>query len=168
MARSSRQPGECPLSRRAETSVKELTEMRKFFYGTAILLLAAGMAFAQSSTTPDQSTTPSQSASQSSSSNTIQGCLSGSDNNFTLTDQSGKTYVLKAEGQDLKAHVGHTVSVQGRPMSASESGAASSTGAASTSASSGQESFHVDSVQMISDKCQSGGGATPSASSTSP
>jgi hypothetical protein len=55
--------------------------MRKFFYGTSILMLAAGMAFAQS-TTPDQSTSPSSGQS----SNSIQGCLSGSDNNFTLTD----------------------------------------------------------------------------------
>ena len=87
--------------------------MRKFFYGTSILLLAAGMAFAQSTT--DQSTQPSQS------SNSIQGCLSGSDNNFTLVDQNGKTWALHvADGQNLKDHVGHTVAVEGRPMSASE------------------------------------------------
>src|SRR5919108_3464269 len=112
--------------------------MRKFFYGTAILLLTASMAFAQTSTTPDQtappssqtpSTTPDQTAPSSSqtptssqSGNSIQGCLSGSDPNYTLTDQSCKTWMLQADGQDLKSHVGHTVGITGQPAAAGEAG----------------------------------------------
>src|ERR1041385_5732411 len=95
--------------------------MRKTSLITAILLLSAVWAVAQTSpssspqsTTPDassqqstspSSTSPSQQPSSStttqttttqttetSSGNSIEGCLSGSAGNWTLTDQSGKTY----------------------------------------------------------------------------
>ena len=60
------------------------------------LLLAGAMSVAQTtpSTTPDQTqtTTSSQSTATSGGQMTVQGCLRGSDGNWTLTDQSGTTW----------------------------------------------------------------------------
>lgn len=43
----------------------------------------------------------------------VEGCLSGSDGNYTITDSQGATYQLKGKDSDLSKHVGHKVRVQG-------------------------------------------------------
>src|SRR6478735_7114592 len=159
--------------------------MRKTFLITAILLLSAAWAVAQTSpstpqsTTPDtssqQPTTPSTSPSQqpatpdtsstttqttttqttqtsSNSSTSIEGCLSGSAGNFTLTDQSGKTWQLAGDTSKLSDHVGHQVRLMGTDTSASAAGGPSSgataTGAGAAAAT--QSTFNVTKVKMIS------------------
>lgn len=63
----------------------------------ATIVLAAGMALAQTSATPS----------------TVQGCLSGANGNFTFTDQSGKSWTLTGSTDNLKDHVGNTVQITG-------------------------------------------------------
>jgi cytoskeletal protein RodZ len=155
--------------------------MRKTYLITAILLLSAVWAAAQttpqstnpggstapqtspSSTSPSQQpatsdtssttqTTTTQTTQTSTESNAIEGCLSGSAGNFTLTDQSGKTWQLAGDTAKLGDHVGHQVRISG-----SEAGGASTPGApagAGTGASSGaQPTFTVKNVKMISSSC---------------
>ncbi|HEY2362899.1 MAG TPA: hypothetical protein VGK36_17390 [Candidatus Angelobacter sp.] len=165
--------------------------MRKTSLITAILLLSAVWAVAQTSpssspqsTAPQQSTSPSSTSpsqqpaapdasstttqttttqttqTSSDSGNSIEGCLNGSAGNWTLTDQSGKTYQLSGDTSKLSDHVGHHVRLMGtdNSSSASSSGsspssssASSATGAGSSSGS--QPTFTVQKVKMISSSC---------------
>ena len=164
--------------------------MRKTSLITAILLLSAVWAVAQTSpssspqsSTPDassqqqptspSSTSPSQqpaapdasstttqtTQTSSDSANSIEGCLNGSAGNWTLTDQSGKTYQLSGDTSKLSDHVGHQVRIMGtdNSSSASSSGStgsspsSSATGASSSSGS--QPTFTVQKVKMISSTC---------------
>ncbi|MGB9120789.1 MAG: hypothetical protein WCE73_09230 [Candidatus Angelobacter sp.] len=170
--------------------------MRKTSLITAILLLSAVWAVAQTSpssspqsTTPDtssqtspSSTSPSQqpatpdasstttqttttqtTQTSSDSGNSIEGCLNGSAGNWTLTDQSGKTWQLAGDTSKLSDNVGHQVRITGTDNSgsASSSGSmgsspssssgSSATGAGSSSGS--QSTFTVKKVKMISSSC---------------
>src|SRR5205807_4768681 len=96
------------LPRGRNIRVKEL-QMRKLFYFTSILLVSAGMTFAQSSTGSSGSTPADQSGaaatstgSPSSDQTTLTGCISKSGDNFILTDQNGTPY--KLDGSGLDAH----------------------------------------------------------------
>ncbi len=154
--------------------------MRKTYLITATLLLSAVWAVAQStpsspsspqsttpgasspssmpqSSAPDSSTSTTQTtttSSQTSTDTSIEGCLSGSSGNFTLTDQSGKAWQLAGDTSKLTEHVGHQVRVMGSDASASAAGASS--GAASASGGSGGASgstFTVKKVKMLSSSC---------------
>jgi hypothetical protein len=169
--------------------------MRKTFLITAILLLSAAWAVAQTSPSTPQSTTPETSSQQSTapsstspsqqpaapdatssttqttttqttqtssnSSTSIEGCLSGSAGNWTLTDQSGKTWQLAGDTSKLSDHVGHQVRIMGTDNSSSASGSSSpgssspSSGAGATGAgsSAAQSTFTVNRVKMISSTC---------------
>jgi Protein of unknown function (DUF5818) len=168
--------------------------MKKTFLITAILLLSAAWAVAQTSPSTPQSTTPETSSQQSTapsstspsqqpatpdtsstttqttttqttqtssnSSTSIEGCLSGSAGNWTLTDQSGKTWQLAGDTSKLSDHVGHQVRLMGSdnsssasssPSSSSPSSSAGATGAGSASGT--QSTFTVNKVKMISSTC---------------
>ncbi len=84
----------------------------------------------------------------------VEGCLSGSNGNYTLTDKNGMSYQLTGDTAKLSEHVGHEIKVTG--TSGSAAGAESSTGAASGAA--GGQSLQVTSVKHISKTCKSGGG----------
>ena len=172
--------------------------MRKTFLITAILLLSAAWAVAQTSPSTPQSTTPDASSQQSTSpsstspsqqpatpdtssttiqttttqttqtssnsSTSIEGCLSGSAGNFTLTDQSGKTWQLAGDTSKLSDHVGHQIRLMGTDNSSSASGSSSpsssspssSSPSSSTGAGAGSSSgatFTVNKVKMISSTC---------------
>lgn len=124
----------------------------------SILLLGTSWAMAQndpSQTAPTQ-THPSQEMSASSGTNTsVQGCLSGSDGNFMLTDKNGTTYQLTGDTAKLSEHVGHEVKVMGSTSSASSSGAGTPPGAMGETS---KQSLQVSSIKHISKTCQSGGG----------
>jgi len=160
--------------------------MRKASLITAILLLSAVWAVAQTSPSSPQSTTPGTSSQQPTSPSTspsqqpsapdttstqttttqtketstesgtgIEGCLSGSAGNFTLTDQSGKTWQLAGDTSKLSDHVGHQVRLTGTDTSASAAGGPSS-GATATgagAAAGSQSTFNVTKVKMISSSC---------------
>lgn len=154
--------------------------MRKTYLITAILLLSSVWVVAQTSpgtqqpanpstsapsqtspsqqpTVPDSSPTATQQTSQTAtdSSTAIEGCLSGSAGNFTLTDQSGKAWQLAGDTSKLSDHVGHQVRIMGNDASSSAAGASPSSGAPASSgagAASGS-TFTVKKVKMISTSC---------------
>ena len=167
--------------------------MRKTFLITAILLLSAAWAVAQTTPSTPQPTTPDTSSSQSTSPSSttpsqqpatpdtsstttqttttqttqtstdngtsIEGCLGGSAGNWTLTDQSGKTWQLAGDTSKLSDHVGHQVRITGSEAggAASASGPSSGAGAgaatAGGAASGAQSTFTVKKVKMISSSC---------------
>lgn len=94
---------------------------------------------------------------------TVQGCLQGSDGNYTLTDNSGTTYQLRGDTSKLSAHVGHEVQIKGTTSGASA--ASSSAGAGATNPTTGtptagtqQSTLTVQGMRHISETCKS---ATP-------
>jgi hypothetical protein len=114
------------------------------------------------SSTTTQTTTTQTTQTSNNSSTSIEGCLSGSAGNFTLTDQSGKTWQLAGDTSKLSDHVGHQVRLMGSDNSASASGSSSpsssnpssSAGATGAGSSSGsQPTFTVNKVKMISSTC---------------
>jgi type IV secretory pathway TrbL component len=130
------------------------------------VLLTASLAFAQygQTQTPSSNPSASQSQSQMGTSNqiSVQGCLSGSDGNYTLTDKSGNSYQLTAGNVDLKSHVGQQVQISGSATpaaggTAGTSGTAGTTGTTGTtgagSAASQANQVTVDTVSKISDTC---------------
>ena len=108
-----------------------------------------------SSSTTTQTTTTQTTQTSTDSSTAIEGCLSGSAGNFTLTDQSGKAWQLAGDTSKLSDHVGHQVRIMGNDASSSAAGASPSSGAPASSgagAASGS-TFTVKKVKMISTSC---------------
>jgi hypothetical protein len=139
--------------------------MRQIFLLVSILLLGLTWAIAQDSASspsasPGQSSASSGQMSRSSSGGetTVQGCLSGSNGSYTLSDKNGNTYQLTGDTAKLSQHVGHEVRITGTTGSAS--GSTSSTGAAgSTAGAAGaQQTLQVTSVKHVSKSCQAGSG----------
>jgi Protein of unknown function (DUF5818) len=142
--------------------------MRKLFLLFSVLLLGLSWAVAQS-TTGSQDQNGSASASQSggysgqSSSPTgaggqmtVEGCLSGSSGNYTLTDKNGTAYQLTGDTAKLSEHVGHEIKVTGTSASAGASASGSTETSAAGSAGAGQ-ALQVTSVKHISKSCKTGG-----------
>jgi hypothetical protein len=88
---------------------------------------------------------------------TVEGCLSGSSGNYTLSDKSGNSYQLTGDTAKLSEHVGHEVKVTGTSSSASANGDGTSTGTTGQ-ASGNSQTLEVSSVKHVSKTCQSGGG----------
>jgi hypothetical protein len=78
----------------------------------------------------------------------LTGCVRSSNGEYMLETKKGKTVALA--GQDVSAHVGHTVAVHG---SWSSAGASDSSSMGSGSSAKAGKSFNVSSVDMISDSC---------------
>jgi hypothetical protein len=104
--------------------------MRKKYLVTALVLLSAGWAMAQStggrSAYPNTSTPSTQqpaaamapaSETQTSSANKhdslLEGCIGGANDRLTLTDAVGKVYQLRGDTAKLSEHVGQHASVMG-------------------------------------------------------
>lgn len=86
---------------------------------------------------------------------TVEGCLSGSDGKYMLTDKQGNTIQLTGDTSKLAEHVGHEVKITGTASSAEGGGMGKqSTGAAGSS----EHSMEVSSVKHISKSCKSNGG----------
>jgi lysozyme len=119
--------------------------MKKTLTITAILLLVAALGFAQD---PSASAAGSQTSTQSSD-QSLRGCLSGSEGNFTLASDNGQTIKLSGDDAKLKEHVGHMVEVKGMAEQGSADASAASSGASQP------QSFAVSDVQMISESCSS-------------
>jgi len=121
--------------------------MRKLILLISILLLGLTWAVAQNTPTGQSSHTG---AGQM----TVEGCLSGSSGNFTLTDKNGTAYQLTGDAAKLSEHVGHEVKVTG--TSAATSTGASGSTETSASGAAGQ-TLQVTSLKHISKTCKSGG-----------
>jgi hypothetical protein len=152
--------------------------MRKVLLLLSVLLLGACWAVAQDSSSPanpgsgaasaqagsasSQPSSEAASSGQTGSTNangqtTVEGCLSGSSGNYTLSDKSGNTYQLTGDTAKLSEHVGHEVKVTGTSSSASASGGGTTTGTTGQ-ASGNSQTLEVSSVKHVSKTCQSGGG----------
>lgn len=120
--------------------------MRKLVF-LSVLLLGASWAVAQNST-PTQSGSKHASAGM----ETVEGCLSGSNGKYTLTDQQGKTYDLTGDTSKLADHVGHEVKITG-----TEGSGSASTGSQMGDSSSGM-TLEVSSMKHVSKTCKNAGG----------
>jgi Protein of unknown function (DUF5818) len=138
--------------------------MPKTLMLAAILLLSAAWVQAQqypqagsspSSASPTSSSQADASRSGSSSSQTVEGCLQGSEGNFTLTDNSGMTYQLAGDTSKLTEHVGHEVQIKGSTSGAGAGAAGAGAGAGAGSAAGGQQTLTVESVKHVSKTCKS-------------
>ena len=149
--------------------------MKKLFPLIAAVLLSAVWVFAQDSAQAGRSSTSSQTGNASEM--MIEGCLSGSAGNFTLTDNAGKSYQLQGETSKLSDQIGHQVRIKGTQTATASattpSGdtASASTGSSGSSASSGAAQkpsdsaagssatasaaiqFNVSTLETVSDTC---------------
>lgn len=87
----------------------------------------------------------------------VEGCLSGSNGSYTLTDKNGNTYQLTGDTAKLSEHVGHEVKVMGTSSAAGASSTGEGPGSA-TGSSGSQQSLQVTSVKHVSKSCQAGAG----------
>lgn len=105
-----------------------------------------------SEATPDQSNATATSNDQTTvgtGNATVQGCLSGSDGNYTLTDDNGTAYKLTGNTTKLSDHVGHEMKVMGTTTAASASGTSGTMGNNSSS-----QTLQVSSFKHISKTCK--------------
>lgn len=126
--------------------------MKRLLMLSSILLLSAVWAVAQygSQDTSNQGSSQSSATSSASGNMTVQGCLSGSDGNYTLTDKTGTAFNLTGNTSRLQAHVGHTISVTGMASSGSASG---QTGSMSSPSDSSHQNLMVSSFKHVSPTC---------------
>ena len=110
------------------------------------LLLSAILLAEQDTSNPQPGSNPGDTAT---SPQTIQGCLKGGGNTFTLTDDSGTTYQVEGDSAKLKKDVGHEVQVVGTVGKASGSTSSSSTGDIS------QPAIQVAEVKHVATSCTS-------------
>jgi hypothetical protein len=129
--------------------------MRKILLLGSVLLLGAFWAVAQDSTPSGQTdstqSTPTQSSSgQAMAKQTVEGCLSGANGKYTLTDQQGTSYDLTGDTSKLADHVGHEVKITGTT-------GADSSGTATSSAGASGQTLQVSSVKHVSKTCKNAG-----------
>lgn len=95
--------------------------MKRAVFLASFLLLAASLAMAQdtpNSPSQDQSQNATAASRRSTSDvSTVRGCLSGSADNYTLTDRNGAHYRLVGQNESLAAAVGHEVEIRGSEQS---------------------------------------------------
>jgi hypothetical protein len=151
--------------------------MKKIMLPFATVLLFALATFAQTTATPDSTPgaqgtqssspsmqqTPSNDTGMSGASNSekkIKGCVAQENGQYVLQTKHGKSVPLS--GQDVSAHVGHTVALHGTWAGTAAAGSQTSTGMASGN------SFDVTKVDMISDSCKTKGNMSTGSNGTTP
>ena len=86
----------------------------------------------------------------------MQGCLTDSGGNYTLTDHEGNSYKLTGEPSKLSEHAGHEVQITGRAASVPESPGASAAAGSVVGPKGGSSlAINVTSVKHISKNCES-------------
>jgi hypothetical protein len=124
--------------------------MRRTLLLSSLLLGALWLA---AQTYPDQTQAPDRGTKTGNNQMTVEGCLSESNGNYTLTDSTGNVYRLVG-GSKLSEHVGHTVKVTGtNPSHIPSSSSASSANAGATP--SAPPTLTVTSVKHVSSSCSS-------------
>jgi hypothetical protein len=137
-------------------------QMKKLLMLSSVALLGCAMAWAQDPAAYGQSgtghgSTDPQASMKAQNGGMVQGCLGGSDGNYTLTqDSTGTVYKLNADDSKLKDHVGHEVAISGTAKtdnSALSASSGSTTATGSSSGSMGGSSIDVTHVKMVSSTC---------------
>lgn len=100
-------------------------------------------------TNPNQTLAPDRGTKTGNDQITLQGCLSESNGDYTLTDASGNVYRLVGTSSTVKEQVGHTVEVTG----INSSHVPRSTGSASEPAA--PPTLTVTAVKDVADSCSS-------------
>jgi len=116
----------------------------------AISLLASAAWLQAQSQYPQ--TGSSQKGASASGQTTVEGCLQGSDGNYTLTDKNGTSYQLQGDTSKLSAHVGHEVQITGSTTSASS---ATSPTTGTPAGATPQPTLTVQNMKHISKTCKS-------------
>lgn len=128
--------------------------MKKVILLLSLAVLSASLAFAQDPSA-GQSTTPSN-TDTSTNAGAIQGCLSGSNGNYMLTqDGTGTAYKLVGNEDQLKKHVGHEVAIAGQVADGAASSASAADQGQPSTAASDTTTLQVTDIKMISRKCSS-------------
>ncbi|HUB02565.1 MAG TPA: hypothetical protein VL983_07760 [Terriglobales bacterium] len=118
----------------------------------SVILLSTCWVAAQQSSTQTSSPMSGQTGSTASGGETtVQGCLSGSNGNYMLTDKNGMSYQLTGDTAKLSQHVGHEIKVTGT------TGAGTATGEMGRGSKASQ-TLTVTSMKHISKTCQNPGG----------
>ncbi len=86
----------------------------------------------------------------------LQGCLSGSADNYTLTDENGAIYHLVGNDMELQKAVGHEVELTGTPES-------QQAGVVNGGAAGNVNAFHVSRVMVKASQCRKPGTYSPGA-----
>ncbi|MGH9642289.1 MAG: hypothetical protein ACRD3Q_07665 [Terriglobales bacterium] len=126
----------------------------------SVLLLGATWAVAQNdqtSTSPNEKTSTTQNETtptKAGGTTSVEGCLSGSSGNYTLTAKNGKMYELTGDTAKLSDHVGHEMKVTGTV----ENGSMTPSGGTAGESAGSKETLQVTSFKHISKTCSSGGG----------
>lgn len=119
------------------------------------LMLAASWAIAQDSpsqTNPTQTGQSPTATANSGNQTTVQGCLSNSNGNYTLTDKSGNSFQLTGDTAKLTEHVGHQVKITGT-MNAASASSGSGSDATGQAGASSQQVIEVSSVKHVAKTC---------------
>ena len=131
--------------------------MRAMFILLGSGLLATTLAVAQDApSASDSSSAQTQTKTHETSNSVIRGCLSGSDGNYTITDQNGMQYSINGPDNQLAARVGHEVEVSTHQDTSSE---ASSQGDQATAHSS--NTVQVSDIRDVSSTCHKGTSTSP-------
>ena len=124
----------------------------------ATLFLSVSWATAQSNANPATPTESNEAQTQSGAAAahamTVEGCLAGSDGNYTLTDAQGVNYELTGDTSKLAEHIGHEVKVTGRVKH--DSGPSSESKTVGTGTAPGPTPISVMSVKHVSKSCKTG------------
>lgn len=91
-----------------------MTLAKKTLYLSASLLLAGAMCVAQAAIGESSQDQDSPTSGQAAGAQ-LRGCLTGSTDNYTLTDHNGSIYHLVGAGSQLQDAVGHEVEISGTP-----------------------------------------------------
>ncbi len=135
--------------------------MKKMLLLVALGMFCASLAVAQDTPT-GQAATPS--TSTSAGATTIQGCLSGGDGNYMLTeDGTGASYKLVGDETQLRKHMGHEVAVTGQSTndSGSQASAAEQEQPQPSANSSWGTTIQVANVKMIAKQCRGAADTSP-------
>ncbi len=130
-----------------------MTLAKKTFYLSSAVLLAGAMGLAQTAMGGGSSQDQDSSMAGQAAGAKLRGCLSGSSDNYTLTDHNGTIYHLVGGGAQLQNAVGHEVEVTGTPD-------ARRTGASDDATTNTASSFQVTDAREIGARCDHGASST--------
>jgi hypothetical protein len=119
--------------------------MKRVFLATAVLFVSSSWMLAQNNPPSQQPADKSKTPTSDQKGHTVEGCLTGAADTFTLTDAKGRTYQLTGDTSGLNENVGHKVRLEGN---------AGSSGPDPYSVWGTQATFGVKKVTSLSDSCK--------------